>query len=110
MSERSDWGDLRGRRMTESGAGEGYVAERRVYELDQAVRTRRMKLGRESVQQPGVVTAATVPVAAEGEVQARTETVCPQYGLPGISPVTAYSVSPDSVTLRVTAVSPLLPE
>jgi hypothetical protein len=45
MSERSDWGDLRERRMAESGAREGYAAEKRAYELGQAVKARRVELG-----------------------------------------------------------------
>ena len=42
---RPEWGDLRERRMAEPGAREGYEAERRAYELGQAVKTRRTELG-----------------------------------------------------------------
>lgn len=45
MSERGEWGDLRERRMAEPGAREGYEAERRAYELGQAVKNRRTELG-----------------------------------------------------------------
>ena len=45
MNERSEWGDLRDRRMAEPGAREGYEAEKRAYELGQAVRARRTALG-----------------------------------------------------------------
>jgi ribosome-binding protein aMBF1 (putative translation factor) len=45
MSERSEWGDLRERRMAEPGAREGYAAEKRAYELGQAVKARRVELG-----------------------------------------------------------------
>jgi len=45
MSERSEWGDLRERRMAEPGAREGYEAEQRAYELGQAVKARRIELG-----------------------------------------------------------------
>lgn len=45
MSERSEWDDLRDRRMVEPGAREGYEAERRAYELGQAVKQRRTALG-----------------------------------------------------------------
>lgn len=41
MSERGDWADLRERRMAEPGARDGYEAERRAYQLGQAVKTRR---------------------------------------------------------------------
>jgi hypothetical protein len=36
LSKRSGWADLRGRRMTEPAAREGYEAEKRAYELGEA--------------------------------------------------------------------------
>jgi ribosome-binding protein aMBF1 (putative translation factor) len=45
MTERSEWRDLRDRRMAEPGARDGYEAEKRAYELGQAVKARRTALG-----------------------------------------------------------------
>jgi transcriptional regulator with XRE-family HTH domain len=45
MTERSSWSDLRERRMAEPGAREGYEAEKRAYELGEAVRQLRTELG-----------------------------------------------------------------
>jgi ribosome-binding protein aMBF1 (putative translation factor) len=45
MAERSNWRELRDRRMAEPGAGEGYAAVRLAYELGKDVRERREQLG-----------------------------------------------------------------
>jgi len=45
MAERSDWRQLRDRRMTEPGAAEAYAAARLAFELGQAVREMREQRG-----------------------------------------------------------------
>ncbi|MEO3853565.1 helix-turn-helix transcriptional regulator [Acrocarpospora sp. B8E8] len=45
MSERSDWRELRDRRMTEPGAAEAYEAARLAYELGKTVRVMREARG-----------------------------------------------------------------
>lgn len=45
MSERTDWTELRDRRMNEPGAGQAYQAARRAYELGRAVRQLREQRG-----------------------------------------------------------------
>jgi predicted transcriptional regulator len=45
MTERDSWNDLRERRMAEPGAREGYEAEKRAFELGEAVRQLRTELG-----------------------------------------------------------------
>jgi ribosome-binding protein aMBF1 (putative translation factor) len=45
MGERSDWGALRERRMTEPGAAEVYAATRLAYELGRTVRALREERG-----------------------------------------------------------------
>lgn len=45
MSEREQWGDLRQRRLAESGAAEAYEATRLAFELGRAVRELREERG-----------------------------------------------------------------
>lgn len=51
MAERTDWREIRDRRMAEPGAEEAYEAARRAFELDAAVREMREQrfLGNRSV-------------------------------------------------------------
>ncbi|MEU6782385.1 helix-turn-helix transcriptional regulator [Nonomuraea angiospora] len=45
MTERTDWADLRDRRLSEPGAAEAYDAARLAFELGRAVRQMRESLG-----------------------------------------------------------------
>ncbi|WP_194817044.1 helix-turn-helix transcriptional regulator [Nocardia sp. XZ_19_385] len=45
MSERSDWGEIRDRRMREPGAKEAYEAARLAYELGRTIRQMREQRG-----------------------------------------------------------------
>lgn len=45
MSPRTDWQELRSRRMAEPGAGDAYEAARLAYELGRSVRTLREERG-----------------------------------------------------------------
>ena len=76
MSGRSDWQELRSRRMAEPGAAEAYDAARLAFELGRQVRELRVQLGlsqtelarRASMTQPAVArfeaggTVPTLPV------------------------------------------------
>lgn len=53
MTDRSDWGALRERRMAEPGAAEAYDAARLAYELGRSVRTLREGKGWSQVELAG---------------------------------------------------------
>ena len=66
MSERSTWGEVRDRRMSEPGAAEGYQAAKLAYELGRTVRGLREQRGWSQTQLAAAV-GMTQPAVARFE-------------------------------------------
>ena len=71
MSGRSDWQELRGRRMAEPGAAEAYDAARLAFELGRRVRELRVEQGlsqTELARRAGMTQPAVARFEADGTV------------------------------------------
>lgn len=71
MSERTDWEELRGRRMAEPGASEAYEAARLAFELGRRVRELRVQQGMsqtELARRAGMTQPAVARFEAGGTV------------------------------------------
>lgn len=71
MSERTDWEELRGRRMAEPGASEAYGAARLAFELGRRVRELRVQQGMsqtELARRAGMTQPAVARFEAGGTV------------------------------------------